>query len=171
MVELHGLILRRNVLTQGKDDRRRYDLCGLQTDHNWQLKSQLILVMAHRSVLDLFLGRHYCPACGKRAGFRDDLTYDKKKIRWYRLAPVRHFCSACGVEVRAVIGRGVWVVLPVVLIAMLGCVFVIDIWTGRGILTRSAAHVADITLLVILLLVGACVIQAFWRYEVVSHAP
>ena len=44
VVGLPGRVLRRNVLTQWEDDSRCYILCGLQTDHNWQLKSQLILV-------------------------------------------------------------------------------------------------------------------------------
>src|SRR5512135_513664 len=44
MVELLALISKRNVLTYREDDSGCYNLCGLQTDHNRQLKSQLILV-------------------------------------------------------------------------------------------------------------------------------
>ena len=40
-------------MTYGEDDSGRYNLCGLQTDHNWQLKSQLILVSWHMEALDL----------------------------------------------------------------------------------------------------------------------
>lgn len=46
MVDLLGRVRKGNVLTEWEEDRRCYILWGLQTDHKWQLKSQLILVSA-----------------------------------------------------------------------------------------------------------------------------
>lgn len=44
MAGLLALMAGRNLLTRQKDAGLCYNLWGSQTDHDWQLKSQLILV-------------------------------------------------------------------------------------------------------------------------------
>ena len=44
MVDLPGRVPKRNVLSEWGEDHCCYNLCGLQTDRKWQLKSQLIPV-------------------------------------------------------------------------------------------------------------------------------
>lgn len=121
--------------------------------------------MAHRTVLDLLIGRHYCPACGKAAGFRPDDSYDKTKLSWYRFARVRLFCNACGVAVRGTLRPGVWIALPMwLLFAGGGMVGIIQ----YGLIASGGGQIA---LLALLFLVGACMIQVFLHYEIAIHAP
>jgi hypothetical protein len=121
--------------------------------------------MAHRTVIDLFLGRHYCPACGKAAGFRHDRSYDRTSVRWYQLARVRVFCNACGVEVQGTLRRGVWAVLPV-WILLGGCALVVMMQT-RFITSNSAL----LGIFTVWFLVGLCTVQAFLHYDIARHAP
>lgn len=73
--------------------------------------------MAHRTLIDRLLGRHYCPSCGIAAGFRQEDSYDKTKVSWYQLAPTRQYCISCDIQVRGSIRPGIWV-------RLLLCVFI-----------------------------------------------
>jgi len=119
--------------------------------------------MAHRTIVDLLLGRHYCPACGRSSGFRKDFKRDKAKVHWYQLAPVRLFCNACGVEVRGTVGSGVWVV-P--LWAVFGGAIIVWLYDS-GHVGRGGAEL----LLLPYLVAGLCIFQYFLRYEVTGNAP
>jgi len=119
--------------------------------------------MAHRTVVDLFLGRHYCPACGARAGFRQDFNSNKAKVRWYQLAAVRLFCNACGVEVRGSLGSGVW---AIPLWTLLGGAFIVSLY-GYGYVGPGSAQL----LVVAFIVASVFIVQYFLRYEIVGNAP
>ncbi len=109
------------------------------------------------------LGRHYCPACGKAAGFRYE--EDKTKVRWYRPAHARLSCNACGVEVRGRFRRAIWAALPIWV--LLGGGSVVGL-VEYGVLGNGAAQIAAVLVFAV---VGACIVQVFLQYEVARHAP
>lgn len=120
-------------------------------------------------MLDYVLGRHYCPACGKAAGFRRDTLNDKRNLRWYQVAPVRLSCNACRTQVRGHLAKGVWVAIVIwaALVAAAGFAF-----TGlreHGVISGNTAQVLGLTLVV--LFSAACLVQAFLSYEVATDAP
>ena len=125
--------------------------------------------MAHRRVLDYVLGRHYCPACGKAAGFRSDLSYDKRKLPWYRLAPVRLYCNACGTQVRGHLSKGVWVAVAMWIALVFAAGFAFNTLKEQGLIAGNNVEALALTLAVIFS--AACLFQVFLSYEVTNDAP
>jgi len=111
------------------------------------------------------MGRHYCPTCGKTAGFRQGYSYKKAEFRWYQLAPVRLYCNACGAGVRGHLRPGIWPALLLLIVFIAGSLFAIESFAANGFISSRAGHVAYLILLGALALVGPYLIQHFMEYK------
>jgi len=125
--------------------------------------------MAHRRALDYVLGRHYCPACGKAAGFRRVFTHDKGKTRWYQLTPVQIFCNACGAQVRGHLDKGVWVALVIWGAFVISAAYIYEALKERAVISGNS--VQALALLLVVFFSGACLLQVFLSYKIDNHAP
>lgn len=127
--------------------------------------------MAHRSFVDLLMGRHYCPSCGKAAGFKQDYSYNKAKIRWYRLAPIRLSCNSCGVQVQGSLRPGIWAALLIWGVVVIASLVIIRALTGNDIISGPVAQVGSLILVGVAFVSGLFMFQVFLHYKVAGNAP
>ena len=125
--------------------------------------------MAHGRVLDYALGRHYCPSCGKAAGFREDSSYDKRKLRWYQIAPVRHYCNACGTQVRAHLKNGIWIAIPIWATLAMSFAFAFVTFKDQGLISGNGMQTA--AFIFVILFSAGFLFQIFFSYEIANDAP
>jgi len=122
-------------------------------------------VMPHRRFIDYVLGRHYCPACGRNAGFDTDYSGGGQTKR-FRLAPVKTSCRACGAQVRGYMRPGF--ILAMLLWASFAGAAVIGVeaMVRTGTIPSSAVTLAKGLVLVAMWISGLLVIQYYMDYRV-----
>lgn len=97
------------------------------------------------------------------------MSHNRRKVRWYRLAPVRISCNACGAEVRGHVANGMWIALTMWVALAAGAAFGFGALKEYGVISGNAVQVLALGLLVFYS--GACVFSVFFSYKVVTHAP
>ena len=124
--------------------------------------------MVHRTFIDYVLGRRYCPACGKAAGFRGETAKGQKYK--FRLAPIERFCNDCGAQIEGYVRSGFW-------FAFLGWggVFAAGFFGAselatQRIISAEVAQIVSYALLAALWVSALFLVQRFVDYRV-ANAP
>ena len=125
--------------------------------------------MAHRTLPDVLAGRYYCPACGKAAGFKTDFAYNKTKMRWYRFAPHRLVCNACGTSVRGHISNAAWFALTIWGAFAAGATYTFELLKDQGVISGNGMQF--IAFVVVVLFPGLCLLSFYTSYKVDNNAP
>src|SRR5512139_1809318 len=94
--------------------------------------------------------RHFCPSCKKRLVLRPEFGSKNKLAPWYKLSPVRNYCTSCGTEVTAVIRTRAWGALfTLIVLCTLPLLVILQLNDAHTIAPRTY-NIALLTLTVIL---------------------